>query len=117
MWIGRCPRILKSNAGCNIKTAGCAPGTRRFLIVRAWLGFSPGLISERLEGMDYFSSIKEIVGEENVRTDTVDRVCYSRDMSLHEGIPDAVVFARSREEVSRILTQANEKRFPGVAPG
>jgi glycolate oxidase len=67
--------------------------------------------------MDYFNGIKEIVGEENVRTEMVDRVCYSRDMSLHEGVPDAVVFARSKEEISKIFILANEKRFPVVARG
>jgi FAD/FMN-containing dehydrogenase len=67
--------------------------------------------------MRYFQKIKHIVGEENVKTDLVDRVCYSRDMSLHEGVPDAVVFARSTEEISKILILANEKRFPVVARG
>jgi len=67
--------------------------------------------------MDYFKELEEIVGKENVRTDLIDRICYSRDMSLHEGVPDAVVFARSREEVVKILALAGEKGFPVVPRG
>ena len=67
--------------------------------------------------MDHLEEIKKIVGEENVKTDLVDRICYSRDMSLHEGVPDAVVFARKTEEVSRLLTLANAKGIPIVPRG
>jgi len=67
--------------------------------------------------MEYVEKIEIIVGKENVRTDLVDRLCYSRDMSIHQGVPDAVVFARSRDEVVEIVKLAKEKRFPIVPRG
>jgi len=67
--------------------------------------------------MDYIENLEEIVGKENVKTDLVDRVCYSRDMSIHEGIPDAVVFVRSKEDVVQIVKLAKEKGFPVVPRG
>jgi glycolate oxidase len=67
--------------------------------------------------MSYFQKVEQIVGKENVKTDLVDRICYSRDMSLHEGIPDAVVFAHTTDEVAKILVLANEEKFPVVPRG
>jgi len=67
--------------------------------------------------MSYLEKIEQMVGKESVKTDLVDRICYSRDMSLHEGIPDAVVFAHTADEVAKILTLANEERFPVVPRG
>ena len=66
--------------------------------------------------MSYFEKIEQMVGKENVKTDIVDRICYSRDMSLHEGIPDAVVFAHTTDQVSKILALANKRDFP-LSPG
>ncbi len=67
--------------------------------------------------MHYLEKIEQIVGEENVKKDLVDRICYSRDMSLHEGVPDAVVFAHRTDEVAKILVLANEEKFPVVPRG
>jgi glycolate oxidase len=67
--------------------------------------------------MEYVERIEKIVGKENVKTDLVDRVCYSRDMSIHQGIPDSVVFAQSKEEIVEIVKLANEVGFPVVARG
>jgi glycolate oxidase len=67
--------------------------------------------------LSYIEALEKFVGKENVFDDPVDRICYSRDMSLHEGIPDAVVFAHTTEEVSRILSFANQERFPVVPRG
>jgi len=67
--------------------------------------------------MSYFQKIEQIVGKENVKTDLVDRICYSRDMSLHEGVPDAVVFVHTTDEVAKILVLANEEKFPVVPRG
>jgi len=67
--------------------------------------------------MEYFEKLEEIVGKKNVKIELIDRVCYSRDMSLHEGIPDAVVFAHTTEEVSKILTLASQLGFPVVPRG
>jgi glycolate oxidase len=60
---------------------------------------------------------KTIVGSENVHTDEIERLCYSRDMSIHEGIPDGVVFARNREQIVEILEVANKERIPVVTRG
>jgi len=52
--------------------------------------------------MDYAEKIEAIVGRENVRRDEIERLCYSRDLSVHEGIPDVIVFAKDSGEVSKI---------------
>jgi glycolate oxidase len=67
--------------------------------------------------MDIIDKIKEIVGAENVFCDRVECLCNSRDMSVHQGIPDAVVFAKSTEQVSAIMKLANEERMPVTARG
>ncbi len=67
--------------------------------------------------MDYREKIDAIVGRENVRKDEIERLCYSRDLSVHEAIPDVIVFVNSSEEVSRILAVANEERIPVTPRG
>ena len=67
--------------------------------------------------MDYIEKIEEIVGGENVRRDEIERLCYSRDLSVHEAIPDVIVFAKSSEEVSKILAVANEEKIPVTPRG
>ena len=59
----------------------------------------------------------EIVGEKNVKTDQIERLCYSRDMSVHEGIPDAIVFAKTTDEVSKILKLANDHEIKVTPQG
>jgi glycolate oxidase len=60
---------------------------------------------------------ENIVGKENVRSDEIERLCYSRDMSIHEGVPDAVIFARDRKQVVGILKIANKERIPVITRG
>ncbi|MFB0508427.1 MAG: FAD-binding and (Fe-S)-binding domain-containing protein [Thermodesulfobacteriota bacterium] len=67
--------------------------------------------------MDYIEKIEGIVGGENVRRDEIERLCYSRDLSVHEAIPDVIVFAKASEEVSKILTVAGEERIPVTPRG
>ena len=67
--------------------------------------------------MDYVEKIEAIVGRENVRRDEIERLCYSRDLSVHEGVPDVIVFATDSEEVSKILALANEEKIPVTARG
>ncbi|MCX8116949.1 MAG: FAD-binding oxidoreductase [Desulfobacterota bacterium] len=67
--------------------------------------------------MDIVKELRQIVGEKNVRTDQIERLCHSRDMSVHEGIPDAVVFASSTEEVSKILKLAYENDIKVIPRG
>ncbi|UCE73799.1 MAG: FAD-binding oxidoreductase [Methanomassiliicoccales archaeon] len=67
--------------------------------------------------MDYLKQLMEIVGEQNVVSDEIELICYSRDMSVHEGKPDVIVFPGTTNEVSQILTLANEKKIPVTARG
>lgn len=67
--------------------------------------------------MEIINEIKEIVGPENVFDDRVECLCYSRDMSVHRGVPDAVVFARTTEQVSAIMKIAHRHRVPVTPRG
>jgi glycolate oxidase len=67
--------------------------------------------------MDYIKELTKIVGEKNVRTDEIERLCYSRDLSVHEAVPDVVVFANNAEEISKILSLANKEKIPVTPRG
>ncbi|MBW1701590.1 MAG: FAD-binding oxidoreductase [Deltaproteobacteria bacterium] len=67
--------------------------------------------------MDIIAKIREIVGEENVFDDRVECLSYSRDLSVHEGIPDVVVFAHTTEQISAIMRLANEAKMPVTVQG
>ena len=61
--------------------------------------------------------LEGIAGRENVHTDEIERLCYGRDMSIHEGIPDAVVFAHNRDQIVEILKVANRQGIPIITRG
>jgi glycolate oxidase len=63
------------------------------------------------------SLFERIVGTTNVRTDEIERLCYGRDMSVHEGIPDAVVFAEARDQVVEVLKAAGREGIPVITRG
>ncbi|MDQ1238012.1 MAG: glycolate oxidase [Thermodesulfobacteriota bacterium] len=67
--------------------------------------------------MNFMEKIAEIVGAENVTASNVDCLAYSRDMSIHAGIPEGVVFVSGTEQVSKILELANSEKVPVVARG
>ncbi len=67
--------------------------------------------------MDIVVEISKIVGEENVFSDLVERMSYSRDLSVHEGIPDIVVFANTTEKISNIMRLANQEKIPVTVQG
>jgi glycolate dehydrogenase FAD-linked subunit len=67
--------------------------------------------------MDIIPEIRQIVGTENVFDDQVECISYSRDLSVHEGIPDAVVFAHTTEQISGIMKLANEAKIPVTVQG
>jgi glycolate oxidase subunit GlcD len=67
--------------------------------------------------MDYIKDLIQIVGEENVKTDLIERLCYSRDLSVHEAVPDVIVFARNPEEISKMMSLANSKKIPVTPRG
>ena len=51
--------------------------------------------------------LEKIVGRDNVRTDQLECLAYGRDMSVHEGRPEIIVFPRSTEHVAQVLRYAN----------
>ncbi len=63
------------------------------------------------------AEIAEIVGQDNVFGDRVECLSYSRDMSVHQGVPDAVVFARTTEQVSAIMKIAHREKLPVTPRG
>jgi glycolate oxidase len=67
--------------------------------------------------MGYIEELKAIVGEANVYTGRIDCIGFSRDMSVHEGVPEAVAFARTAEEVSRVVKVAAAHKIPVIARG
>ncbi|MFH0989767.1 MAG: FAD-linked oxidase C-terminal domain-containing protein [bacterium] len=62
--------------------------------------------------------IRNVVGRENYLDSAEDRISYSYDGTpiLHQ-LPDAIVIPRSPEEISSILTLANEEHFAIVPRG
>ncbi|MEM3087714.1 MAG: FAD-linked oxidase C-terminal domain-containing protein [Candidatus Bathyarchaeia archaeon] len=63
------------------------------------------------------AALREIVGADNVLTDEADLVCYSYDATERWHMPEAVVFPRSAEEVSKVMKLANEKKIPVTPRG
>lgn len=61
--------------------------------------------------------LESIVGEGNVLTEEIDLILYSYDASFPESKPDAVVFPRTVEEVSRIMSLASAERIPVIPRG
>ena len=53
--------------------------------------------------------ILEIVGPENFSTDPADLKCYSYDASSISSLPEAIALPGSTEEVSRVLSLANQE--------
>ena len=67
--------------------------------------------------MGYIEELKAIVGEKNVHTGEIDCIGFSRDMSVHQGIPEVIVFARTADEVSRVVKVAAAHKDTGRPPG
>ncbi len=66
------------------------------------------------EDIDY---IKSIVGSENIYTDKAHKRAYSYDATRTFYEPDAVVFPRSEEDISKILSYCNERGIVIVPRG
>jgi len=56
--------------------------------------------------------LKQVIPSKQVLTDLSDRYSYSFDASFGEHLPEAVVQAKSNEEVMEVLKIANEYRIP-----
>lgn len=67
--------------------------------------------------MDYFEKLKEILGPNNVTTNSIDCLSYSRDMSVHVAVPDVVVFPDSAEQVAAVIKVAAEHKIPVIPRG
>jgi glycolate oxidase subunit GlcD len=67
--------------------------------------------------VDYIQEVIQIVSEKNVKTDLIERLCYSRDLSVHEAVPDVIVFVKKTEEVSKIMAVANREKIPVTPRG
>lgn len=66
---------------------------------------------------EYAKDLAKIVGDKNVITEDLECLCYSRDMSVHVGKPEVIVFPSTAEEISKILAFANEKKIPVTPRG
>ncbi len=67
--------------------------------------------------LGYVEEIQTVVGEENTLLDEIDRICYSRDMSVHVGVPDMVVQPATTEQVKELLRIAYENDVPVTPRG
>ena len=67
--------------------------------------------------MDIIDEISEIVGSDNLFRDRVECLCYSRDMSVHEGVADAVIFPQTTEQIISIMKLASRDKVPVIARG
>ena len=67
--------------------------------------------------MNLIKEITQIVGPDNVFHDRVECLSYSRDLSVHEGIPDIVVFAYTTEQISAIMRLAGQEKVPVTVQG
>jgi len=67
--------------------------------------------------MNITRELIEIVGEDSVFDSRVECLAYSRDLSVHEGIPDVVVFARTTEQIAAIMKLAHREKTPVTVQG
>jgi len=65
----------------------------------------------------FYKSLKEIAGESRIYTDPSDLVGYSRDMSVHSGIPDVIIIPSQVKDIQKIVLFANDKGIPITARG
>ncbi len=65
----------------------------------------------------HFKSLEEIVGKENIFDDKAHMIAYSYDATRTRFEPDAVVFPRHEEDVSKILKYCNDNKIVITARG
>lgn len=61
--------------------------------------------------------LKDIVGEENLKTDPSDLYVFGSDSSVHHALPWAVVRPENTSQVQEIMKYANETKIPVIARG
>lgn len=57
-------------------------------------------------------ALESVVGREHVSAEIEDRICYGVDATRQQALPDVVVKPAGAEEVSAVLTLANERGVP-----
>ncbi|WP_096202303.1 FAD-binding oxidoreductase [Bacillus sp. FJAT-45350] len=68
--------------------------------------------------MDYITQLKKIIPEEQVSTNETMLEQHSRDEGYNPtSLPDVVVFAKTKEDVSKVVAFANEHKIPVVPFG
>ena len=67
--------------------------------------------------MDLVLELQEIVGKANVSAAMTDRITHSYDATQGMHLPDVVVYARSTDEVCRIMRLASRRRIPVLPRG
>jgi glycolate oxidase len=70
-----------------------------------------------MKGKPLDDALKAIVGESRVLSRLIDRIGYSRDMSVHAAVPDVVVLPRSAEDVQKVMRFASEEGVPVTPRG
>lgn len=66
---------------------------------------------------EIIEKISKIVGSENIITSKEELACFAFDATNEKGVPGAVCYVSSSEEVSEILKLANIYRFPVIPKG
>lgn len=61
--------------------------------------------------------IREFLNNDQVVTDELELACYSRDMSIHVGAPEAIVIPETVEQVQQVMRWAFEKEVPVTPRG
>ena len=67
--------------------------------------------------LDNLKSLNQIIDKHRFITDPAEMLVYEMDATWERGTPDAVIFPRSVEEISRLVKWANEHNSPIVARG
>jgi len=70
-----------------------------------------------MERGELLTSLKDIVGEENVLSSEMDLALYGYDASLERGKPDVVVLPGSTEDVSKVVKLAYRAKIPVIGRG
>ncbi len=67
--------------------------------------------------MSFIEDLTATVGPGNMTASPVDCLAYSRDMSIHVGAPQVIVFAKDTDQVSKVLALCNREKVPVIARG
>lgn len=70
-----------------------------------------------MQNSDLLKRLQEIAGNDRVSTSAAELYCYSCDASQVRGMPDFIVRPASTEQISKIVSLANEKEIPVTPRG